>query len=269
VRTLRIGLVYPELLGTYGDGGNAEVLAVRARWRGLAAEIVPVPAGDPVPGGCDLYVVGGGEDEPQQLAAAGLIESPGLRSSLADGAVLLAVCAGVQILGESFPGRSGAIVAGAGLLPVETRRTFSAAGTPVPPRAVGDLAVRPVADPLLTGVPVLLGYENHGGRTAPLAGAGGGPLGTVVAGVGMAVGNGTPDGADGWLVAVGAGIVAATYLHGPVLAQNPLLADALLARASGVGPGELAPLDRPDPALALRAARLRELGLPPDPAPFR
>ena len=33
---LRIGLVYPELLGTYGDRGNAVVLVQRARWRGTS-----------------------------------------------------------------------------------------------------------------------------------------------------------------------------------------------------------------------------------------
>ena len=33
---LKIALVYPELLGTYGDGGNALVLAERARRRGIA-----------------------------------------------------------------------------------------------------------------------------------------------------------------------------------------------------------------------------------------
>ncbi len=38
----RIALVYPELLGTYGDGGNAQILATRLRWRGLPAEIVSV-----------------------------------------------------------------------------------------------------------------------------------------------------------------------------------------------------------------------------------
>ena len=70
----RIALVYPELLGTYGDGGNAQVLATRLRWRGLAAEIVSVPAGAALPDQCDLYLLGGGEDEPQVLAVDGLRE---------------------------------------------------------------------------------------------------------------------------------------------------------------------------------------------------
>ena len=32
---LRIAVVYPDLLGTYGDGGNGLILAQRAEWRGL------------------------------------------------------------------------------------------------------------------------------------------------------------------------------------------------------------------------------------------
>ena len=51
---VRVGLVYPELLGTYGDRGNATVLVQRPRWRGIPAEMVEVSAGDPVPESCQL-----------------------------------------------------------------------------------------------------------------------------------------------------------------------------------------------------------------------
>jgi len=250
----RIALVYPELLGTYGDGGNAEVLAGRLRWRGLPGEVVRVPAGLPVPMGCDVYLLGGGEDEPQVAATEALRAGSGLRTAVEGGAVVLAVCAGLQVVGESFPGADGAVHDGLGLLALRTRRALGDAG-PVPPRAVGDLAVRP-DDAALGGasLPVLLGYENHGGRTAPLPGAAGRPLGTVVVGVG----NGTPDRAEGWVAQVGRGRVLATYLHGPVLAQNPALADLLLAWSLGTA---LPPLERHDPADALRAARLRQLHL--------
>ena len=259
MNTLRIALVYPELLGTYGDGGNAEVLAARARWRGVDAEVVDVPAGEAVPTQCDLYVLGGGEDEPQTLAAQGLRDGGALLRAVEGGAVVLAVCAGLQIVGESFVGSDGAVEDGLGLLPLRTRRSLGPASVAVPPRAVGDLAVR--ATGALAHLPVLTGYENHGGRSTAIAEDAGAPLGTVVAGVGMAVGNGTPDEAEGWVRDLGAGHVVATYLHGPVLAQNPALADHLLARATG---NDLPPLDRADPALPLRAARLRQLGLPPD-----
>ena len=48
VSTLRIGVLMPEVLGTYGDAGNALILAERARRRGIDAEVVHVGLTDPV-----------------------------------------------------------------------------------------------------------------------------------------------------------------------------------------------------------------------------
>ena len=72
---VRVGLVYPELLGTYGDRGNAVVLVQRCRWRGIAAELVEVTAGAPIPDSLDVYLFGGGEDDPQVMASAGMRSS--------------------------------------------------------------------------------------------------------------------------------------------------------------------------------------------------
>jgi CobQ-like glutamine amidotransferase family enzyme len=239
--TTRIALVYPELLGTYGDGGNAMVLAARLRWRGLAAEIVSVPAGEPVPPDCQIYLLGGGEDEPQVLAAEGLRAGRNLARAVEDGGVVFAVCAGLQIVGRTFWGTDGVQHEGVGLLDLETRRSFGAPAEPVPPRAVGDIAVTPDQE---LELPVVLGYENHGGRTRPLAAAQGRPFGRVH---GDAIGNGTPDRAEGWWH----GRVLATYLHGPVLAQNPALADRLL----GWVIKDLSPLEDPPELTNLRKVR--------------
>lgn len=244
----RIALVYPELLGTYGDGGNAMVLRQRLAWRGLDAEVVPVPAGGTVPTGCDIYLLGGGEDEPQVLAAEGMRRESALQRATEGGAMVFAVCAGFQIVGETFLGADGKQHDGVGLLGLETRRSFSGPDEPVPPRAVGDIVVEPDAE---FGLPLLLGYENHGGRTRPTPGAPGRRLGVVRKGIG----NGTPDRAEGHVADVGSGRVVATYLHGPVLAQNPALADLLLR---WVHP-ELPPLAGPAEAERLRSVRLRAL----------
>lgn|GEM_PF-27644 len=241
--TTRIALIYPELLGTYGDGGNATVLTQRLRWRGLSAEVVSVPAGEPVPAGCDIYLLGGGEDEPQTLAAEGLRRNKAIEHAVTGGAVVLAVCAGYQVIGDSFPA-GGEIHRGLGLIGVETRRSFDPPDAPLPPRVVGDIVIEP--DPAL-GLPTVLGYENHGGRTRSLPGASGFPFGRVVLGLG----NGTADGTDGWV----AGRVIGTYLHGPVLAQNPALADLMLSLVHG----SLPELHGPPEVEALRAARLRAL----------
>jgi lipid II isoglutaminyl synthase (glutamine-hydrolysing) len=216
-----IGLLVPELLGTYGDSGNAAILARRLAWRGIPARVVTVEAGKPFPSMCEIYVIGGGEDIPQALATKELGPDSGrpLQRAVESGAAVLAVCAGVQILGRSFVGPDGSEVEGLGILDCRTTRGQGA-------RAVGEMVVAPSED---LGLPELTGYENHAGvtRLGPTAR----PLGRVLSGVG----NGGGSGYDG----VTAGRVLGTYMHGPVLARNPLLADLLLSWV--VGP--LSPVD--------------------------
>ena len=69
--SLRLVWVYPDLLSTYGDRGNLLVLERRARLRGIETESVRVHADQPVPRQGDIYLIGGGEDLPQILAAGG------------------------------------------------------------------------------------------------------------------------------------------------------------------------------------------------------
>jgi len=227
--TVRIALLFPELLGTYGDGGNAVVLKQRLRWRGLDAELVEVPVVDPVPSTCDVYVLGGGEDAPQTLATERLADG-GLAHAVERGAVVFAVCAGFQILGRTFTGADGEQQPGLGVLDCETR--------PKGTRQIGELVVRPDA----LDLPLLTGFENHGGITE--LGADATPLGSVLVGSG----NGT-----GGVEGVVTGKVVGTYLHGPALARNPALADSLLSWVVGA----LDPLD--DTVVeALRAERLAE-----------
>jgi CobQ-like glutamine amidotransferase family enzyme len=235
--SLAVALLFPDLLGTYGDSGNALILVQRLRWRGFSTEMLTVRSGDPVPAGCQLYVVGGGEDLPQALAARELGPRPGgpLDRAVAGGAAVLAVCAGLQILGTSFVGPDGVEADGLGLIDCRTQRGGG-------PRAVGEIVVEPEH---LLGLPPLSGYENHAGVTA--VGPDATPLGRVLRGVG----NGDGSGTEG----VRAGRVLGTYLHGPVLARNPALADLLL----GWVVGDLEPLDDAD-QLALREERLTASG---------
>jgi len=210
VDPVRVALVFPTVLGTYGDGGNARVLAQRLRWRGLAADIVEVGIDQAVPEQADIYVVGGGEDSAQTLAVSRLRDGV-LARAVDAGKPLFAVCAGFQILGETFLDGQGAVHAGLGLIDCRTDRLDG-------PRAVGEL----LGEATIDGVGTVTGYENHGGRTVL------GPAATPFATVRSGVGNGDV-GADGAIQ----GSVVATYLHGPALARNPKLADALLARVVG------------------------------------
>ena len=232
---MSIALLYPELLGTYGDGGNATVLSQRLRWRGIPAEVVDVTAGEPVPTSCDVYLIGGGEDGPQSLAVRELRASRALSRALDQGATVLAVCAGYQILGRQFLGPGGRPHAGLGLLDVSTDRGQG-------PRRVGELVVQPDAS---LGLPTLTGYENHAGITR--LGPDTQPLGKVLVGHG----NDHGDGSEGVI----SGRIVGTYLHGPVLARNPALADLILSWV--VGP--LEPLDEPE-VEELREERIAAAG---------
>ncbi|MHB8437677.1 MAG: MurT ligase domain-containing protein [Acidimicrobiales bacterium] len=213
---LRVVVVHPDLLGTYGDTGNGMVLAARALWRDLDVELVLASSSDPLPVSGDLYCLGGGEDGPEVLAARRLGDGA-LTRAVEAGAAVLAVCAGYQVAGASFPDASGIARPGLGLLDVVSVRGQGR-------RAVGELA----ADPLDDAIAPLTGFENHGGVTR--LGPGVQPLALLRHGVG----NG--DGTEGAMC----GNVVGTYLHGPVLARNPSLADWLLGRVVGATP---APLD--------------------------
>jgi CobQ-like glutamine amidotransferase family enzyme len=204
-----IALLYPELLGTYGDGGNARVLARRAIARGIATTIISVGTDNPLPD-ADIYLLGGGEDGPQRFACEALRRSD-FTDRVAAGATVLAVCAGLQILGTSFCVEGNDAYAGLGVVDAVTERG--------PQRAVGDLRVSVAGR-------ALIGFENHGGRTTLGSTA---PLGVVEFGVGN----------DGVVDGFRHHNVFATYAHGPVLAINPWFADELLITALGV---TLAPL---------------------------
>jgi CobQ-like glutamine amidotransferase family enzyme len=214
---LRIVWVYPDLLSTYGDRGNLLILGRRAEQRGIPVDLTEVRSDQRLPVEADIYLLGGGEDGPQALAAQRLIADGGMNRAVDRRAVVFAVCAGYQLLGSSFSAK-GQTCAGLGLLDLASNRGES--------RAVGELAGE--VDTAL-GLPTLTGFENHGGRTH--LGPGVRPLVKVSVGIGN---DGSTEGA--WN-----GSVLGTYSHGPALSRNPLLADLLLRWATGLG--ALAPLD--------------------------
>jgi len=115
-----ICVLYPELLGTYGDGGNGLAVAERARRRGFDVELVTAGLNDEVPD-ASLYLLGGGEDGPQRLAAD-LLRASSFGSRVRDGANVVAVCAGLQILGISFCVEGDDEYEGLGLVDVDPAR---------------------------------------------------------------------------------------------------------------------------------------------------
>jgi CobQ-like glutamine amidotransferase family enzyme len=208
---VRIVWIYPDLLSTYGDQGNALIMAYRAaaaRPRGRAVDVrsdQPIPTdGRRVP---DRRRRGPAAAAGRRAAAQG----PGPAAAVDRGAAVLSVCAGFQISATRSSTTASEAEPGLGLLDVS-----STGARPLRRRG----GRRPDATLSLGGAPLpaLTGFENHMGTTASARRAR--PLGAVTLGNG----NGrAPAPRARWQ-----GKIVGTYLHGPVLARNPALADLLL-----------------------------------------
>ncbi len=223
----------PDLLNLYGDGGNVRILERRLAWRGIPVEVRRIMHGDPASfDEADLVVMGGSPDREQELASADVrAMADDLRSYVEAGGPLLAICGSYQMLGHEWL-LDGQQVPGLGILDASTRRPGTSAD-----RLTNNIAlcVPAIDEPVI-------GYENHAGRT--YLGEGVRPFGSVIGSVGC--GNSEQSKSDG----VRYKNVVGTYLHGPLLAKNPQVADDLLklalerhARRTGCDLGTLAPLD--------------------------
>ena len=213
MKRIRVGHLYPDYLNIYADRGNIAVFANRALWRGIGLQVEPIGVGDEVRSGAhDLLYIGGGQDREQAMIAPDLAgKGEAIRAAVSDGAAVLAVCGGYQLLGRFYRDRSGAELPGAGLFPL-----FTVAGER---RMIGDCLLECELEPGERRT--LAGFENHAGITRLDGGAE--PLGRVVAGFG----NAGESGYEGCRL----GTAVGTYLHGPLLPRNPWLADWLLTQA--------------------------------------
>jgi CobQ-like glutamine amidotransferase family enzyme len=200
-------------MSIYGDRGNILALLDRARRRGIAIDVTEIGRGPMLADDIDLFFVGGGQDQDQDLVARDMVEHKRgpLAESVAGGAVLLAVCGGYQLLGHQYVTASGKVLAGLGLLDLRTE-----AGSK---RMIGNVLVEAVDIDIEPST--LVGFENHAGRT--FLGPGLRPLARCIVGGGN-------NGADGYEGAQ-AGTVFGTYIHGSLLPKNPQLTDHLLRLA--------------------------------------
>jgi lipid II isoglutaminyl synthase (glutamine-hydrolysing) len=241
-RTLGICALYPDLMNIYADRGNLFVLQRRCEWRGIGFQLSGSGLGESLDGSVhDIYYIGGGQDRDQLLCAEDLVgnKRKALREAASRGAIVLGVCGGYQLLGESYTLGSNQLQ-GVGLLDIRTVREPGE-------RLIGNIAIETDLDGEKR---VLAGFENHGGRTHLASGAT--PLGRVLKGHGN-------DGHSGFEGAV-CGNTIGTYLHGPLLPKNTWFADYLIAKALGVDVDSLALLDDTFEDEAYRSAR-RAAGL--------
>ncbi|TCP52791.1 hypothetical protein EV586_10734 [Tumebacillus sp. BK434] len=209
---LKIAHLYPDLLDLYSDRGNVIILQKRAEWRGLRATVDEITVGhEPDLSEYDILVMGGGMDREQGIVAGDLQKRrENLQHAVDKGTVIVAICGGYQLLGNYFETSGGQRIPGIGLLDIET------VGAKV--RMVGNVVAEMEIDGVKTNI---IGYENHSGKT--YLGKGVQPMMKVIKGYG----NSGEDKFEG----VRQGTVFGTYLHGPLLAKNPALADHMISLA--------------------------------------
>jgi CobQ-like glutamine amidotransferase family enzyme len=209
-----IGWLYADLMNIYGDRGNILSLLKRAEWHGLDARVIELGRGpSDQTRDVDVFFFGGGQDREQALIHDDLREhkQESLQSSVADGAQILAVCGGFQLLGHYYQTADGERYDGIGMIDVKTEARKK--------RFIGDVVVESSIEGLTPRT--LVGFENHSGRT--FLGPDARPLGKVLEGKGN-------NGSDHTEGCVQGGIIG-TYLHGSLLPKNPHLADYVIGQA--------------------------------------
>ena len=201
--------LYPEHLNLYGDRGNILALYQRANWRGIELEVLPVGLGDSLdPDKADILFMGGGQDAQQLRVAKDLKQkAESINTAVSNGAVMLGICGGYQLMGHYYQPHDGDRLEGLSLMDA-----YTVAGDK---RMIGNVSiVRPSGQ-------TVVGFENHSGKT--FLGPGVKPLGKVINGYG----NNGEDEQEGACV----GNLYGTYLHGSLLPKNPALTDELLLKA--------------------------------------
>lgn len=217
-KTLKILQLYARDMNIYGDNGNVQVVAKRAKWHGYNPVILHYNPGDTLPSDADIIIGGGGQDSGQDKVQADLLKIGPKLQALAEKEVpMLMICGLYQLFGKFFRTRDGHIIHGIGLLDIETHGG--------PERLIGNI----VTESKEFGE--IIGYENHSGQT--FLGAQATPFGMVTHGAG----NNGQDDTEGARYKN----VIGTYLHGSLLPKNPAIADWLIEQAAMRKFGEFTP----------------------------
>lgn len=211
---LNIGWLYPDLMSIYGDRGNIIALTRRCEWRGIGITIKPITVDASLSElrNSDMLFMGGAQDRQQTIVAKDLQKKKKvLFEMIEDNVPGLYICGGFQFLGNYYKEADGTIIEQLGVLDVYTEN-------PGGKRLIGNIAVD--AAELLGEKTILVGFENHGGRTR--LGKEVKPLGRVIKGYG----SNAEDHTEGAIYKNSIG----TYLHGPILPKNPILTDYLITK---------------------------------------
>ena len=205
---LNILHLYPKEMNLYGDHGNILTLEKRCKWRNIRPTIIAHEIGSRIPDNVDIIFGGGGQDSGQQAIQPDLFSNKSTFHGLINSGIpCLVICGLYQLFGHSFQPHSGNTLRGISIFDLTTIGKKE--------RLIGNV----VADSNLFGQ--LIGYENHSGRTHlqdPNQ-----KLAHIIHGAG----NNGCDYTEGAVFKNAIG----TYLHGPLLPNNPIIADFLIQTA--------------------------------------
>ncbi len=255
---LSIGWLYPNLMSTYGDRGNVICVQRRCQWRNIGVSIVPLnrEADSDRFNQVDIIIGGGAQDRQQEIVMRDLqgAKAAALKNKIRSGTPGVFTCGAPQLLGRYYEPAKGQRIDGLGLLDLVSRHPGIEA-----PRCIGNVVFEITASPLaeeLTALwgekPIIIGFENHGGRTYLETVQ---PLGKVIVGYG----NNGEDKTEGAF----SHNAIATYSHGPLLSKNPFITDWLIKTALQIKYQTEISLTKLDDSVAIagRQAMLQRLNL--------
>lgn len=208
MKPIHILQLYINEMNTYGDRGNLLTLAKRLEWHGYEPVIHYHHIGSKLPDKVDIVLGGGGQDAAQVDIQQDIQRvAKGLHKLKDDGVPMLMVCGTYQLFANRFITISGDRIEGIGIFNAETHGGQK--------RLIGNVAIE------TDFAGTMYGFENHSGKT--ILGKGQQPLGRVKRGNGNN-GNDKTEGAR-------TNNVFGTYMHGPVLPNNPEFTDYLISLA--------------------------------------
>lgn len=221
MKKVKVLFLYPNEMNIYGDRGNLLALKKRLEWYGYEPNIKYHHIGDNIALDTDIIIGGGGQDSGQQKIHNDLMKNKEVFQKLANNNTpMLLVCGLYQLFGNRFVTHNNEEMSGIGIFDIDTFATKK--------RSIGNILID-------TEFGKIVGFENHSGQTKLLNNQK--AFGRVIKGFG----NNRKDKSEGARI----NNVFGTYLHGPILPKNPVLADYLIEQAimNKYGPTKLKKLN--------------------------
>lgn len=158
-----------------------------------------------------MIFLGGGDDKTQfSLIPDLLSRKENIKQAMDENTFVLLICGGYQLFGQYYTASDNQKIDG---LKFYDYYTDTGADRT---RCVGNIIIEANLDGIKTQI---VGFENHGGQTKNVSK----PLGKVLSGYGNTFDSGYEGFYDGKILG--------TYLHGPLLPKNPVVADFVITKA--------------------------------------